>query len=227
MKKDEAQCARCGINASERLCQNENGRAPEFCPTRLSEEVITEAMQEMNRPEVLAFARNASIQEGEGYGNREGGYEAVRPIRPRIEETILFARRMKYKKLGLAFCIGLRKEARVVDRIFTAAGFTVVSACCKLGRHDKEEIGILPEEKIRIGQPEPLCNPVAQAFVLNEAGTEFNVMVGLCVGHDSLFLKYADAPCTVLAAKDRLLGHNPLAAVYNIDSYYRALKKTP
>ena len=54
--------------------------------------------------------------------------------------------------------------------------------------------------------------------------TEFNILLGLCVGHDSLFLKYADAPCTVLAVKDRVTGHNPLAAVYTIDSYYRALK---
>lgn len=37
-------------------------------------------------------------------------------------------------------------------------------------------------------------------------------------------LEFAEAPCTVLAVKDRLLGHNPLAAIYNIDSYYRSLK---
>ena len=48
--------------------------------------------------------------------------------------------------------------------------------------------------------------------------------LGLCVGHDSLFFRYSAAPCTVLAVKDRLLGHNPLAAVYNLDSYHRALK---
>jgi uncharacterized metal-binding protein len=48
--------------------------------------------------------------------------------------------------------------------------------------------------------------------------------MGLCVGHDSLFLKYSNALCTVLAAKDRLLGHNPLAAIYTIESYYRSLK---
>jgi uncharacterized metal-binding protein len=58
----------------------------------------------------------------------------------------------------------------------------------------------------------------------NDEQTEFNIVMGLCVGHDSLFLKYSNAPCTVLAAKDRLLGHNPLAAIYTIDSYYRSLK---
>jgi len=79
------------------------------------------------------------------------------------------------------------------------------------------------DQKINIGCFESMCNPIAQAYVMNEEKTEFNIVMGLCVGHDSLFLKYADAPCTVLAAKDRLLGHNPLAAVYTIDTYYRSL----
>jgi len=60
--------------------------------------------------------------------------------------------------------------------------------------------------------------------VLNREKTEFNILLGLCVGHDSLFFKYSEALCTVLAVKDRLLGHNPLAAVYTLDTYYRALK---
>ena len=55
--------------------------------------------------------------------------------------------------------------------------------------------------------------------------SQFNVLLGLCVGHDSLFFRYAEAPCTVLAVKDRLLGHNPLAAVYEYESYYRYLKQ--
>jgi uncharacterized metal-binding protein len=100
----------------------------------------------------------------------------------------------------------------------------VVSVSCKAGRTPKEKIGIRDDQKIAIGCFESMCNPIMQAFVLNDSKTEFNVLMGLCVGHDSLFLKYAEAPCTVLAAKDRLLGHNPLAAIYNIDSYYRALK---
>ncbi len=90
-------------------------------------------------------------------------------------------------------------------------------------RKRKESIGIRDDQKIRVGSFESMCNPIAQAFVLNDEKTEFNIVMGLCVGHDSLFLKYSNAPCTVLAAKDRLLGHNPLAAIYTIDSYYRSL----
>jgi uncharacterized metal-binding protein len=54
---------------------------------------------------------------------------------------------------------------------------------------------------------------------LNRAGTDFNVIVGLCVGHDSLFIKNSDALVTTLVAKDRVLGHNPAAALQFADGY--------
>ena len=58
---------------------------------------------------------------------------------------------------------------------------------------------------------------------MNQARTEFNVLLGLCVGHDSLFFKFAEAPTTVLAVKDRVTGHNPLAAIYLHETYYRKI----
>jgi uncharacterized metal-binding protein len=58
---------------------------------------------------------------------------------------------------------------------------------------------------------------------LNEEKTELNILLGLCVGHDSLFFKYAEAYTTVLVAKDRVLGHNPIAALYTAGSYYSRL----
>jgi uncharacterized metal-binding protein len=218
-------CARCAIPPKDRACQKENGKAPRGCPTVHHLAEVAASLKEFEKPAVCRFARQASIQEGQGYGNRDQGYEKVRPIKARIEETIEFARRMGYRRLGLVFCIGLRGEAKVVEKLLSAAGFEVVSALCKVGRTPKEVIGVSEEDKIRIGSFESMCNPIAQAFILNSEKTEFNVVMGLCVGHDSLFLKYAEAPCTVLAVKDRLLGHNPLAAIYNIDSYYRALNQ--
>jgi len=56
---------------------------------------------------------------------------------------------------------------------------------------------------------------------LNKSKTDLNILLGLCVGHDSLFIKYSDAPITVLAVKDRVMGHNPLAAVYLSNGYYK------
>jgi len=225
MDKELPGCARCPINTQDRVCQQEDGKSPSFCPTQNYQAVIEKALDELKKPEILKFARQASIQEGEGYANRDLGFEKVAPNKPRIMETIEFAHRMNYKRLGLVFCIGLVKEAKVVEKLLSSEGFEVVSALCKLGREPKETIGVHDDQKIRIGCFESMCNPIAQAFVLNSENTEFNVVMGLCVGHDSLFLKYSQAPCTVLAAKDRLLGHNPLAAIYTIDSYYRSLKQ--
>jgi uncharacterized metal-binding protein len=92
-----------------------------------------------------------------------------------------------------------------------------------VGAVPKEAIGLAEQDKIRQGQFESMCNPIAQAMVMNDAGVEFNILLGLCVGHDSLFFKHADAPTTVLAVKDRVTGHNPLAAVYLLESYYARL----
>ena len=50
---------------------------------------------------------------------------------------------------------------------------------------------------------------------------EFNILLGLCVGHDTLAIKYMDAPCTVLAVKDRVTGHNPIQAIYMANGYYK------
>jgi len=68
-----------------------------------------------------------------------------------------------------------------------------------------------------------MCIPIFQAEVLNSEKTEFNIVLGLCVGHDSLFFKHAEAYTTVLAVKDRVTGHNPLAAIYQASSYYRKI----
>ena len=56
--------------------------------------------------------------------------------------------------------------------------------------------------------------------MLNKEKTDFNVVIGLCVGHDSLFYKHSEAPVTTLIAKDRVLAHNPVGALYQCNAYY-------
>ncbi|GAI48217.1 unnamed protein product, partial [marine sediment metagenome] len=115
----------------------------------------------------------------------------------------------------------------ILTRILENRGFEVVSVCCKAGAIPKERIGITEEQKIEgPGSFEAMCSPITQAEILNSEGTEFNIAVGLCVGHDSLFFKYAKAPTTVLVAKDRVFGHNPAAALYLSGSYYRKLMRS-
>jgi len=108
-------------------------------------------------------------------------------------------------------------------KILEASGFEPFSALCKAGATDKSEIGIEDELKLKPGKHESLCNPVLQARVMNEKPTDLNVVIGLCVGHDSLFTKHSEAPVTTLIVKDRVLGHNPAAALYTTGSYYKRL----
>lgn len=217
-------CAACPFDWAERACRKPGGKGPKTCPT-LRDRKLAARAQELTTGEDREFACQASRQESSGYGNREAGYARVRPLKPRIQELVEFAHRMGYRRLGLAFCIGLRKEAAVVRDLLAVQGFEVVSASCKVGRAEKSLLGMGQADQVDPTVPvETMCNPVFQALLLNEYGAELNVLLGLCVGHDSLFIRHAQAPVTVLAVKDRLLGHNPLAAIYTSDSYWRSLK---
>jgi len=217
------QCAHC--NVKDKICIREDGHGPDSCPTIHLKEVIEESLKEYGRPEIREFARLASIQEGECYANRGLRAGSPFPLKPRVQETIEFAHKMGFRRLGIAFCEGMNREARILADILERQGFEVASVQCKVGRTPKEFLGLRDEEKIAIGRFEPMCSPITQARVLNAAGTDFNVIMGLCVGHDSLFMRYSNALCTVLVTKDRVTGHNPAAALYVHNSYYRRLKK--
>ena len=185
-------------------------KAPAFCPTRGAE-----AEAEIGRysEDDLRTARAAAIVEGRFYG-----------ILCRVEEIMEFALQMGYQHIGVGFCGGLMEEAKVFVNILRANGFQVDSICCKNGSVEKAAIGVDKADFVHPEKPdERMCNPAAQAERLDAAGCELNVMLGLCVGHDTLFIKHSKAPVTVLGVKDRVLGNNPLAAIYTADTYYKKL----
>jgi uncharacterized metal-binding protein len=138
----------------------------------------------------------------------------------RLEEIMLYAKRMKMKRLGIAFCVGLSKEARVLDRILVSNGFEVQSACCKICGIDKSELGVRKMGSQKLS--EAVCNPIGQAMRLNACDTEMNIVVGLCIGHDMLFARHTKAPSTTFIVKDRVLSHNPAGAIYT--DYYLETK---
>jgi uncharacterized metal-binding protein len=189
--------------------------APAYCPSRHFEEVVGKVRREsVEDAELSALVLAAARTEVEGYLHWT-----------RVEEIVHFARKIGAKKLGIATCVGLLREAELASKIFRKQGFKVVSVCCKVGSVDKTEVGLGAEERIRKGQFEAICMPLAQAEILNERKTDLNILVGLCVGHDSLFFKRSEAPVTVLVAKDRVTGHNPAAALYTSHQYYSKLMR--
>ena len=196
-------------------CDDTNLKAkafPEFCLTaNMAQEVLDRAMSFYKEEENKAVTLAAANVEAEFYCKLT-----------RIEEIAEFAKKMGYKKLGIATCVGLLKEAGIIAKILRNKGFEVYGAVCKVGTQKKVDVGIDSSCEV-VGCN--MCNPILQALLLNEEKTDFNIIVGLCVGHDSLFMKYSDALVTTLIAKDRVLGHNPAAALYLSESYYAKVLK--
>ncbi len=197
-------CSSCTLHTCEKP---EVGTYPKNCPV-LVKERMSEIFSEYE-PHKEFFAACARV-EAEGYCQW-----------PRLKETIVLCQKMGYKKLGLAFCAGFRSEAKTLENLLRSKGFEVVSAVCKVGGMDKEEFGLSSDCKINPGGYEAMCNPIGQAELLNDTDTEFNIVLGLCVGHDSLFLKHSKALATVLVAKDRVMAHNPCGAIYTANGYYK------
>ena len=137
----------------------------------------------------------------------------------RIQEIIIFAQKMGYKKLGIAFCAGLSEEAGKLGAILEKY-FEIASVNCKVCGVPKAEIGAMESEIAG----NISCSPIEQAAVLAEANTDLNLLLGLCVGHDALFIKYSKAPVVPVAAKDRVIAHNPLGALYCSAIYRRMMK---
>ena len=208
-------CTDCSIYN----CRTRDKQFPGFCLSTNNQgehdiaEDLDEIKTELSGESLEARIARASAQvEGIFYGRLT-----------RVEEIMEFARRLGFKKIGIATCAGLIEEAKIFAKILKERGFDYYSVICKVGGIDKTEIGVQDEHKIRPGCHESMCNPIMQARILNYNQTDLNVIVGLCVGHDSLFIKHSDAPVTTLITKDRVTGHNPAAALYTANSYYKKL----
>ena len=200
-------CVDCGVLN----CYKMDKTYPEFClTTGLTQETIDKVQTLYEDEENRKVSVISAQIENEFYGKYT-----------RVEEVVEFAKRMGYTKIGIATCIGLIDESRILARILRKNGFEVYGAVCKIGSFMKKDVGVPAEDITRTGAV--MCNPVMQAEVLNQAGTDFNVVMGLCVGHDSLFYKYSKALVTTLVAKDRVLAHNPVGALYQAGAYYKKL----
>jgi len=201
------ECTNCGVLA----CIEESPQSlPGNCPM-ISETLLAKSFSEYEKEENKDFHLKATEIEAAGYGQW-----------PRVREIMEFAKSMNYRKIGIAFCLGLHKEAGTLNHILEEAGFETISVICKTGGVAKEKIGIKDALKVRPGTYETICNPVAQAKLLNERQCDFNIVVGLCVGHDSMFYKYSKAMVSTLITKDRVLAHNPAGALYCSEGYFKS-----
>jgi uncharacterized metal-binding protein len=205
----QIQCSYC----AKKLCfMGDLSQAPDFCPSKLHPGLMAEAKERLKEPDKRRMAQDVA-RTWKDYCKLT-----------RVEETVLYARLRGFKKLGLAFCVGLSQEAELFTNLLINEGFEVVSVCCMCGALSSDDVGLPEEDKIVPGFRQPMCNPIGQASVLDDDGCELNILLGLCVGDDTLFIKHSQAPVTILAVKDRVLAHNPLGALYTSRHIYTRLK---
>lgn len=206
-RKNKFTCTDCSVLN----CSKRNTVYPEFCiTTALTEQEIEETKKLYENKINKKISVVSAEVEGEFYGKFT-----------RVDEIMEFAKRMGMKKIGVATCVGLMEESRIFAKILKKNGFEVYGAACKVGSFNKTDIGV--DEKYTCVTGNALCNPILQAKLLNKEKTDLNVVVGLCVGHDSLFYKYSKAITTTLITKDRVLAHNPVGAIYQAKAYYKRL----
>ena len=208
MTDQKVQCSYCG---RKRCFFGDFSQSPDFCPSRTRPEALAASKTLLEDPENQGMAQDVA-RTWKDYGKLT-----------RVEETVLYARLRGAKKLGLAFCVGLSQEAELMTNLLINEGFEVVSVCCMCGGLSSDDVDLPEEDKIVPEMRQPMCNPIGQAAILDGEGCELNIMMGLCVGDDTLFIKHSQAPVTVLAVKDRVLAHNPLGALYTSRHIYTRL----
>lgn len=207
-------CSDCAVLACRSKAED---KYPAFCLTEhIDHALLDEALSVyQENPELGRLAKTSAELEGEFYGRLT-----------RVEETLELIKRMGYQKIGIASCVGLMNETRLFCKILQARNIDYYTVGCKIGAVDKSFLGIPEEKKLNRGcGHESMCNPIMQAKVLEQQGTDFNIVIGLCVGHDTLFLKHSHAPTTVMIVKDRVLAHNPAAALYTANTMYSRFKE--
>ncbi len=129
--------------------------------------------------------------------------EAARlPGKNRIDEIINYAEKAGVKRIGIANCIALQKEAEMLKERLSEK-FEVFSIDCKIGKLTSAEL-------TGSGNTKGIsCNPAGQADYLSQQQTELNISLGLCLGHDMVFSLKSKVPTTTLIVKDREHKHNP------------------
>lgn len=182
-------------------------RMPKNCPMQ-DEKYLKDIFEEYKDPEINRFyvATKSSRQPN-----------TAPSFVPRLRYVIDLCKKMGYKRIGLAFCVGFQDEADLYSKILRKHGLEVISVSCCNGGFNIADHGV----KLPAGCDfDAACNPIGQARLMNENNVEFNLVMGLCAGHDSLFMRFANAMSTVICVKDPATGHCPPMALYLYKQYY-------
>lgn len=123
----------------------------------------------------------------------------------RINEIAEFSMAMKYKRIGLAYCYGMEKHAKSIEKHLKEKGFNISTVSCSIGGIKQSEANSSScIHKVS-------CNPLGQAEQLNIENVDLTLIIGICLGHDILLQRTLKMDFTTLVVKDRVNNHNPIA----------------
>jgi uncharacterized metal-binding protein len=199
MERDDDPEFGCRHCATAGSFKGDFSRMPRTCPTRTHAAMAGDAAPYLE-PERAALMRVADATPFTPEGR----------LRNRVEELAEFAKQRGMKRIGVAFCVSLLKESQQLARLLEAGGLETELVCCRVGAVDYDRIGLPKKHPERFAA---ICNPVAQARLLNERKVDLVAQVGLCIGHDLVLQEECDAPVTTLVVKDRALDHHPVRAL--------------
>lgn len=169
------------INCKDRICRTLQGSCGN--DVFIKSELIAQYHNSTNQDIIKAAAE--LVQDG----------KAGSPSR--LEEIIEYAKTMKYIKLGLAYCDGMEKTAKNFQIILTDNSFDVKTVSCTVGGLKQSEI------KLSHCIEKVTCNPLGQAYQLNEEKVNLTIIVGICLGHDIILHRNLNMDFTTLVVKDR------------------------
>lgn len=197
-------CKTCKIVA----CEYPDRTKPDFCAQNKVTPALHDEVNKLYRlPENHAIME-AAAKVSEGTANST-----------RVQDTITFATLLGARLIGIASCTIMLEETRILASLLEQAGFAVETVGCKLESNHRKDLDLEPLSTGEEGGT--ICNPIMQALLLNEAKTDLNILMGICVGHDALFCKYSTAPVTTFTTKDFLAANNPCAVLYTSRSCYK------
>ncbi len=207
MESHSPQCVNCTILRCG--SKDKNKKVPASCPTANYSDLIKGTMDKYKIPENQAVIQGWRSLMSKVLDPEQG---KAKWAWTRIDEVMEYAKIRGMKKLGIATCYSMLSESKALSIILEKNGFTVVSIACLCGEVNPQDMDM---------PGDIFCNPIMQAEVLDKENTDLNIMVGLCVGHDILFLRHSKAETTPLIVRDRSTGHNPVAALYQSQGFYR------
>ena len=169
-------------------------KIPEKCPTNILTKTISACREECAMDGTVANNLLTAFTSLVGSGGAS---------RSRLEHILEFSAAAGFKRIGVACCGRYIPQARLVVEQAKRFGFQSAYVVCKLGGFNFGDIGQEKESDWII------CNPVGQAYALNDFGADINVTLGLCMGHDLLFNHYSKALVTNLVVKELISNDDP------------------